>query len=149
MVRRAGKGGERDTLKKNLVFSYKTVAVHMTTKNITVVGLSTCSYTQDLQQALAGNTPKHLNFRFVDCGGDFERKCGGTGKICLVDHDCNGFYSNESPTTCDLTPPEKRRRELCDVQGFPTFKNEALNTCHLGYEPTDHAGFLRKIQEKC
>lgn len=121
----------------------------MTTKNITVVGINTCSYMQDLQQALAGNTPNHLNFRFVECGGDFERRCGGTGEICLVDHDCNGFYSNEDPTTCDLTLEEKRRRELCDVKGFPTFKNETLDTCHLGYEPTDHEGFLRKIQEKC
>lgn len=121
----------------------------MTTKNITIVGLDTCSYTNSLRDALVGNTPKHLNFTYIECANEFERKCGGDGKSCESDHECNGFYTNAASVTCDLTPAEKQRKYMCDVKGFPTFKNESQETCHLGYEPADHAGFLEKIEEKC
>ena len=66
----------------------------MTTKNITIVGLDTCSYTKSLIDALAGGTPKHLNFTYIECGSKFQRKCGGNGQSCESDHDCNGFYTN-------------------------------------------------------
>ncbi len=122
----------------------------MTTKNITVLGLDTCSYTNSLKEALATNTPEHLNFTYIECGGEFEKRCGGSGKSCSSDHECNGFYTDlENQTTCELTPLEQERQELCNVQGFPAFKNESLNTCHLGYEATDHDGFLKKMESKC
>jgi len=124
----------------------------MTTKNITVLGLDTCSYTKSLKKAFETNTPpKHLDFTYIECGSEFERQCGGSGKSCSSDQDCKLAYktSEEDFPSCDLTPAGQERKELCNVQGFPAFKNESLETCHLGYEATDHDGFLRKMESKC
>ena len=121
----------------------------MTNKHVTIVGLDSCSYTKTLRKNLAANTPPHLKFTYVECGGDFERKCGGDGKTCASDLDCHGFYTDAPAATCDLTPEEAVRKNMCNVQGFPTFKNDSDHACHLGYEATDHAGFLQKIENKC